>query len=140
MGSLVEIARFYDPEEAYCAQGYLRSYGIDTIIQNEHHLAMNPSLRVALGGYGLLGFADVKEEARAALEEIPLEAADSVITTDMELISPRKWYLAPVAVISGVPFLPRGKSALGLLILALPGALLWSAYLANVMSRAGWLH
>ncbi|MEO1137216.1 MAG: hypothetical protein AAFW68_11530, partial [Pseudomonadota bacterium] len=65
MGNLVEVARFSDPEEAFCARGYLLSLGIDSIIHNEFHLNMEPYLRIALGGYGLLIVDDREEEARA---------------------------------------------------------------------------
>ena len=69
MADLVEIAHFYDPEEAYCARGFLQTHGIDTIIQNEHHLNMAPSLRVALGGYRILGVSEQREEAVRVLRK-----------------------------------------------------------------------
>lgn len=145
MGSLVEIARFYDPEEAYCAQGYLRSCGIDAFVQNEHHLSVNPSLRIALGGYGLLGFADMASEAKAALKAITGDAAASMMLSegdagsDVEFSNRRNWFWLPVAVVSGVPFLPRFKSTWGLLMLTIPGGLLWLGYALYLISTAGWL-
>lgn len=132
MGRLVEIARYYDPEEAFCAQGYLRSCGIDTLVQNEHHLSMNPSLRVALGGYGLFGLAGDAEEAKSVLAMVGSEAG--ALSSDSEGENRRKWYWTPVAIVSGVPFFPRCKSMWGLFLLMAPGGLLWLAYLFNLFA------
>ena len=127
MGGLIEIAHFYEPEEAYCAKGYLQSLGIETIIQNEHHLATNPMMRVALGGYPLLAASAHAEEARFALANIPEQQRQ-----------PRKknWFWLPVALSYGVPFVPTrresGTRVLHVVFLAV-------FYAALIWGLARWL-
>ena len=99
----MEIAHFYEPEEAYCAKGYLRSFGIETIIQNEHHLTVNPMMRIALGGYPLLVVAGQAEEARQALAEISRQQHEPISRK-------RNWFWLPIALGSGVPFVPSRRS------------------------------
>ncbi len=103
MGNLVEIAAFFDPEEAYCARGYLQSYGVDAILQNEHHLATAPWLRVALGGYRLMAPSEQVREAQELLEKVqPLK--------DSSLAGKKNWIWLPVAFMSAVPFMPKPKT------------------------------
>ena len=99
MGKLVEVARFYDPEEAYCAAGYLKSYGIDALVDNEHHLTTAPWLRIALDGYGLRVRDDAFDEAKNALAKIEPVAKRKKSKT-------KNWIWFPIAFLSGTPFLP----------------------------------
>jgi hypothetical protein len=121
MGNLVEVVRFFDPEEAYCAKGFLRSRGIDTIIQNEHHLTMAPWLRVALGGYCILTMSELEEDARQALKSIskldsnerPLRAAPFSGAIKPQKRKARNWFWLPVAFMLAIPFIPLPKSKWG---------------------------
>ncbi len=114
MGSLVEITRFFDPEEAYCAQGYLRSCGFYTFLQNEHHLATAPHLRVALNGYGLFVHKKQVVEARDALADIIAESATGPVAVKAEenvRASRKNWFWLPTFLFFGAwPFVPRIKS------------------------------
>lgn len=106
MGNLVEITRFYDPEEACCAQGFLRARGIETFLHNEHHLTMAPWLRVALGGYRLVAFAGQVSDAKLALDEI-----NAITPVEDETYENRRnWAWLPLAFLAGVPFVLRYRS------------------------------
>ncbi len=144
MAKLVEVAQFYDPEEAYCAKGYLRSFGIDTIIQNENHLSVAPSLRIALGGFRLLVMSDQKEDALASLRDVlpPRHKGDkeALLHTDIsknERSQRRKnWFWLPLVFAIGIPFLPTYKNRSTLigqfLLVILP------FYVAAFWSYFGW--
>lgn len=114
MGSLTEIARFYDPEEAFCAQAFLRSCGFETYLQNEHLLSMAPHLRVAVNGYGLYSLDKTAAiGARSELENlatlfITSEAMDELGT---EHRSRKNWFWLPTYLFAHWPFLPRIRSA-----------------------------
>lgn len=122
MASLVEIVRFSEPEEAYCAQSYLRAQGFETIVQNEYHLTMAPWLRVALGGYPLLGLSETANDARAALRVLPEKTNTSCPEEDLPkkkqskhtTVTHKNWLWAPIAFFWAVPFVPtfKTKSAL----------------------------
>ncbi|NOX82800.1 MAG: hypothetical protein GXP06_07415 [Alphaproteobacteria bacterium] len=124
MSKLVEITRFLDPEEAYCAKGYLKSYGIDVIVQNEYHLTTAPWLRFALGGYPLLILSKFEDEARQALSEVSPVKSDrqnlnSSPHSDASELQERKgknWFWLPAAFLLGVPFVPRKKSGWNFLL------------------------
>ena len=103
----VEVASFFDPEEAWCARGYLSAQGIDTIIENEHHLTTAPWLRIALGGYRLMALPDAADDAKAALGEIAI--AEPAI--DEPYKSRKNWAWLPVAFLSSTPFIPIYKNA-----------------------------
>ena len=105
MGKLVEVARFYDPEEAYCAVGYLKSYGIDALVDSEHHLTTAPWLRIALGGYGLHVREDLIGEAKAALSKVETVPKRENSTT-------KNWIWFPIAFLSGTPFLPKKRTGI----------------------------
>ena len=107
MPNLVEVARFYDPEEALCAASYLRAHGIETILQNEHHLTMAPYLRIALNGYGLLARTKQQDDARNALNEIANATPDSI---GAENRKNRNWWYLPAAFGTAAPFLPVYRS------------------------------
>jgi len=85
MRKLVEIAHFHDPEEAFCACSYLDSHGVVTIIKNEHHLTVQPFLRVGLGGYPLLA-ANADAELAQELLHNPASLADE----EFDDFKPRK--------------------------------------------------
>ncbi|PQA87494.1 hypothetical protein [Hyphococcus luteus] len=129
MGRLVEIARFYDPEEAYCARGYLRSCGIETFVQNEHHLAVAPHLRVALGGYGLFLTDALADEAKAALMDLDAEknAGRAGVVDDEVYPAKRNWFWLPIAFITATPFVPVYKSKWDAFWQSLPAVLLYVA-------------
>ena len=116
MSRLVEIATFYSPEEAYCAQGALRSGGCFTLLSNEHHLNVAPSLRVGLGGYRLLVLEEDANDIRLALKNLPAPANDQPSFEDRAVekpVAPRRknWLWLPVALSAAVPFLPDYKNA-----------------------------
>ena len=143
MGNLVEIARFFDPEEAYCAKGYLLSHGIDTLIQNDHHLTMAPWLRIALNGYGLQVTASKKNEATKLLREVfaANDDAESQRTENSDIAdglkkTKRNWFWFPVAFLS-IPFVPLLKPR-WTLPLQFTVAALWYAY-AILTIESGWL-
>jgi len=70
MGNLVEIARFYEPEEAFCASSYLQSFDIVVIIQNEYHLTIDPAMRIGLGGFRLLVSSEAATSATSHLADV----------------------------------------------------------------------
>lgn len=113
MGNLVEIARFYDPEEAYCARSFLLSNGIDSFMQNDHYLTMAPWMRIALDGYGLQVTASSEGDARTLLETVSAtpsqDAQDSPADTTPQIRKPN-WLWLPIAFSASVPFLPQPKS------------------------------
>ena len=108
MGNLVEIARFYDPEEAYCAKSFLLSNGIDSFVQNDHYLTMAPWLRFALNGYGLQVMASFEQDARTLLENIgatKLETGEEIKDNFGYAAALRQrpnWFWLPIALASGV--------------------------------------
>lgn len=120
MGQLSAIAQFADPEEAYCAKGFLRARGIDCIIQNDHHLTMAPWLRVALGGYRLMVIDAFADDAKAALEEVDALNSDDDLAQHAQQGNDfggqkrkaKNWLWFPVAFLSAVPFLPSRKHGL----------------------------
>ena len=139
---LVEVAAFYDPEEAWCAKGFLAAQGIETFVQNEHHLTAVPWLRVALGGYRLLAMSEFRDDARQALAAVRaigddqrIEPTPAVVGTLQESESRGwGWWWLPIAFLFAVPFLPRHRPraaplhALGLISLyamILVGGLAW---------------
>ena len=143
---LVEIAHFYDPEEAYCARGYLGAQGVHTVIQNEHHLNVAPLLRVALGGYRLLAASEDANDAKRLLADVA--KAESEIRPQEEPAPPQSsanaisrrartafWF--PVAFSFGVPFIPPRRSGW---IRTIEMAALISLYALLISWWAGWLH
>ncbi|MEZ5955465.1 MAG: hypothetical protein R3C13_14305 [Hyphomonas sp.] len=114
--SHVRIATFYGPEEAYCARGLLQASGFDAVILNEHHLNMNPALRVALGGYELAVPAPDETAARTLLRETtmaPPPAADDdhicLRCGARELVRLKNWLWIPLIVQFGIPFIPARR-------------------------------
>lgn len=117
MGNLSTIAQFADPEETYCAKGFLHARGIDCIIQNDHHLTMAPSLRVALGGYRLMVIRSFADDAKAALDEVAASNSDDGAAQQTQegddsgeqYKKAKNWLWLPIAFAHGVPFLPAKK-------------------------------
>lgn len=115
MTNLVEVARYLDPEEAICAQSYLRAHGIYSVLQGWDHLAMQPWHRIALNGYGLLCSETRAANAHELLKEVLVEfnSRDAEFD-DFEPLSRSRRLLrlcwVPVAFFSGVPFLPIARS------------------------------
>ena len=108
MANFVEIKHFYEPEEAYCARGFLISNGISPTLLGEHHLAVEPWLRIGLGGYRMYVPASQKADAIALLEGIG--ETDATLETEQELKSikwKRNWFWLPAAYMYGVPFIPK---------------------------------
>jgi hypothetical protein len=71
--ALVEIRRFYGPEEAQVAAGLLRANGIETLIQNEQLGMTDFLIRNATGGFRL--WVPEEDEAEATALLPPIEAA-----------------------------------------------------------------
>jgi DNA-directed RNA polymerase subunit RPC12/RpoP len=65
-----EIARFYDPEEAQIAAGFLRAQGLEIHLADELALNSLPNLRVGLGGYRLMAEERDANIARRYLADI----------------------------------------------------------------------
>ncbi len=145
MTTLVEVAQFYDPSEAYCAKGYLTSCGIDTIVQNENHLSVAPSLRIALGGYRLLALSDQKDLALAALGDVrPNQFENDEIAIDHENVMQKErdkrrktWFWLPLILFCLVPFIPTYRNRVTFvgqfLLIILP------FYLAAIWSYLWWI-
>lgn len=118
MGRLVEIAAFYDPEEALCASAYLRAYGVETLLQNEHHLTMAPSLRVALGGYRVLVNSAAAKDAKRILDDVSkrdrgeARAKSDNEEPEMAAREIRDWFWLPIVFLHNVPFIPRQRTGL----------------------------
>lgn len=101
-----------------CARGNLEARGIDTFIQNEHHLNVAPFLSVALGGYRLHGLSEEKEAAARALKEISkMSGAENgrvAVAVDENVSGDKRegknWLWLPIAVLSETPFLPSRKT------------------------------
>jgi|GEM_PF-3440018 len=96
MSALTEVGSFYDPEEAYCAWGYLKANGVYSVIQNEYHLTSAPWLRVALGGYRLLAPAEEKPVVEALFSNIGTTSNENDLKigfkkakTELDLVSGR---------------------------------------------------
>ena len=105
MGHLTEIARFFDPEEAYCAKSFLESEGVPVLLQNEHHLSVDPTLRIALKGYGLFTLHEHVEEAKETLNIINAQKVEKIKERKQQ-----EWLWLPVAFLMGTPFLPLSKT------------------------------
>ncbi len=114
MANLVEISHGYEPEGAYCTKAFLTAYGFHVVIQNEHHLAVNPALRVALGGYRLLIPKSEAEEAQDLLRsvnvgEISADDSDQPVCLECGYIGlqrKRSWIWFLIALAQGIPFVP----------------------------------
>ncbi|MAW78864.1 MAG: hypothetical protein CMI63_01395 [Parvularcula sp.] len=139
MGNLVEIARFYDPEEAYCARSFLLSNGIDSFVQNDHYLTAAPWMRIALQGYGLQVMASAENDARMLLDTIgaaELETAEDSPSDATPLIRKPNWLWLPVAFSTSIPFLPKPKPGwFGLL----QSTILLTLYIAVLYLAYSWL-
>ncbi|GJL91025.1 hypothetical protein [Hyphococcus sp.] len=144
MGNLVEVARFYDPEEAYCAKSFLLSNGIDSFVQNDHYLTMAPWMRIALHGYGLQVTASSEEEATQLLRSVAASQPTPEVSLmvndagDDDFRNEKKapnWLWFPVALGTFIPFMPKRKSGvpaifqhsalLALYLLVLSSATYW---------------
>lgn len=144
MASLVQFTRYFDPEETYCAKSYLQSHGIETIIQNEHHLTMAPWLSIALGGYRLLGMSEDKDAALQALRDVPavkLSGNAGNIETIAEMPDePARetpnWPWAPLSLAHGFPYLPRKKYGL---VGGFQRLMLWLFYLVAIVMLLDWI-
>jgi hypothetical protein len=126
VGVLVEIRHFYGPEEAYCAQSFLRSLGFNVILQGEHHQSINPGLRIALGGLRLLAPEQEIKEIHFLLREqerryVRQEAEDDQLRTcdqcgfgEFQLVENTflKFLTGMIAFNYGVAFAPLHRSAL----------------------------
>ena len=109
MSRLVEIAAFYDPEEAYCVQAAVRSGGCFSILYNEHHLGVAPTLRIGLRGFRLLVLEQDAEDVRNALiAYVEGASAQTHSTTPVETDLTRRinWLWVPVALFTQTPFVP----------------------------------
>ncbi len=122
MTRLVEIATFYDPEEALCAQGAVRAGGCFSFLQNQYHLGTAPSLRVALGGYRLFVLEDDEERALLSLGKSLNDGSAAAPETPQEATAPadqirvrKNWLWLPVALTASVPFVPTYKNSGSLL-------------------------
>lgn len=88
--ALVEIRRFYGPEEAQVAAGLLRANGIETLIQNEQLGMTDFLIRNATGGFRLWVPEEDEADAKALLP--PVEGAPAVETQHREPSpSPAGW-------------------------------------------------
>ena len=118
MSTLIEVGNFYDPEEAYCAWGYLNANGVYAVIQNEYHLTSAPWLRVALGGYRLLAPVGTKPIVDALFAQISSESDTGELESDdfdhieaEDKLKNQKfsWTWFPVALFTETPFVPKHR-------------------------------
>lgn len=118
MSALTEVGNFYDPEEVYCAWGYLNANGVHAVIQNEYHLTSAPWLRVALGGYRLLAPVETKSIVDALFAQISTESDTGELERDdfdqsniKDNMKKRKsnWIWLPVAFLTETPFVPKHR-------------------------------
>jgi hypothetical protein len=124
MSNLVEIANFLAPEEAVCANSFLQSRGINSFLRNEHHLTVDPALRVALGGYALV--CPRSQFDKATLE---LRSVQSIDLPDDKIHSGkwkrrRNWLWLPIGLSYGVPFIPIYRTFWTLFVQLIPGLVL----------------
>lgn len=68
--SPMEVATFFDAEEAMVAQSFLRAQGIRAELPDSNALGAMPEVRFGLGGYRLFVPAGQAANARALLAEV----------------------------------------------------------------------
>lgn len=68
--SLIELCRFYDPEEALVAQSFLDAYGIAVFTSAYNHVSNAPHTRFGFGGMRLYICANEETDARKLLDQI----------------------------------------------------------------------
>jgi len=115
MGNLVEIARFYEPEEAFCTSSYLQSFDIVVIIQNEYHLTIDPAMRIGLGGFRLLVSSEAATSATSHLADVLSPVQEETLMPQshecdqVEQKSPSKqnWLWLVIAFFWFVPFVSK---------------------------------
>jgi hypothetical protein len=144
MGDLVEVARFYDPEEAYCAKSFLNAHGISTFVGNDHYLTAAPWMRFALNGYGIHVAASDARDAQDLLRTIQASKPENAETTveeseisdRMQRSRNKNWPWFPVAFFIGIPFLPKERSGW---FVAVQYAALLSLYALAFYSLYNWV-
>ena len=67
---LVTIGKYFNPLEAYIAQGRLEAEGFEVIIDHEHHVWADWPITMALGGVKLQVSAEVANEALKTLNKL----------------------------------------------------------------------
>ena len=77
MSGLVEIYSSCELSEVLCAQSYLESYNIYTLLLNEHHGTINNWFVLALGGFRLAVLSDDAADAKQLLKEADQRGAVS---------------------------------------------------------------
>lgn len=82
MSGLVCLRRYYDPEEAVVVRSALGAAGIDSHLLDTALLAVDPTLRIGLGGYRLSVLAQDEIAARQALVEIESYKTDEPVGAD----------------------------------------------------------
>ena len=131
MARLVEIARFPDPEAAHCARALLESDGVFAILHNEHHIAADPAMRVALNGVGLFCLDAEAADAQSLLASAAPSDAGEEPTPGRK----RNWLWLLLSVYGEAPFVPvyRRKTVFAgqTLIAAMIAAVIVSAFLAG---------
>lgn len=68
--SLVEVARFADLNEAEIAASFLRANGVSASLAEQHHAAMNPLIRNAIGWIRVMAPASDRTPALTLLAEV----------------------------------------------------------------------
>lgn len=71
-----EVARYYDPEEAQIAAGFLRAQGLTVHLADVHSLSAMPDMRFGLGGYRLLADGRDASLAQRYLADIAHEQSE----------------------------------------------------------------
>ena len=133
----MEIATFYDPEEAYCAQAAVRSGGCYSILYNEHHLGVAPALRIGLEGFRLIVLeqdaADVRNALNGYMDDAVAEIQNAPLP-ETGRTKRKNWFWFPVALATAVPFLPSYSSRnvlIGQILVSLPFYFIILASLAS---------
>jgi hypothetical protein len=79
--SMVEIARFSDPQEGHIAAGALRAVGIDAMLNAHGYGAIDFTMRQATHGFALFVESGKVDEARAMLIEPRTGSAEALAWT-----------------------------------------------------------
>lgn len=72
MGGLIWLNTYIDIEEAVVAQGYLRAQGVDALLFGEDHTTVDVNLRLAVGGYRIMVFAEEFDAASRIIRDVEI--------------------------------------------------------------------
>lgn len=91
----VPLATLLTPEEAGMAQGLLETAGIEALLEDQALSAVDPLVRLAIGGTKLLVRAEDAERARALLDETGVLRPASARPAEEVEIPEAEWSAPP---------------------------------------------